>query len=141
MNKRWCVLLILLIARGVSACNVNGGSLVFGQIDPIANIVTYGSTQLSVTCPEETSYSIHLSSGQGNYAARQMSNGGSQMHYNIYDGPSYSQVWGDGNGGTVSVAGSAGPGGSQHTLYGRVPAQPKLPVGQYTDNIVITVSY
>jgi spore coat protein U-like protein len=72
-----------------------------------------------------------------------MRNGSNYLQYNLYKDAAYAQVWGDGTGGTVTLANTnSGSGtGPTHTIYGRIPAGQDLPVGTYTDSIVITITF
>jgi spore coat protein U-like protein len=67
-----------------------------------------------------------------------MSNGVNTLSYNLYADAAYSEIWGDGSGGTVSVSGNAS---SRFTVYGMIPDQAPPAPGVYTDNLVITISY
>jgi spore coat protein U-like protein len=76
-----------------------------------------------------------------------MYSGTNTLSYNIYWSTAYSQIMGDGTGG--SFAGSAGPftvtaGGSNYatgTMYGAIPAAQDAAVGSYSDIITMTVTY
>ena len=51
-----------------------------------------------------------------------MTSGGNLLSYNIYTDAARANVWGDGTGGTVTIASSTGTGAAQNvTVYGRVP--------------------
>ena len=66
-----------------------------------------------------------------------------QLQYNLYKDAAYAQIWGNGTGGTVTLVNTnSGSGvGPTHTIYGRIPAGQDLPVGVYTDTIVITITF
>nr|WP_291522240.1 spore coat protein U domain-containing protein [Acidithiobacillus sp.] len=63
----------------------------------------------------------------------------------LYTNATYSQVWGDGTGGTSTVSGtcsgSMGSCSSSKTVYGRIPALQAPSPGAYIDTIAVTVTY
>lgn len=127
-----------MFAAPAMACTVTSSPLVFGEIDPLVGQATDSVATLTVSCPETTSYSIAISSDIGGHA---MSAGANTLAYELYSDASYSTVWGDGTGGTVTVEGMAGPLDSTHDIYGRVPPQPATVPGTYADVLMVTISY
>jgi spore coat protein U-like protein len=61
------------------------------------------------------------------------------LNYNLYTTASRTTVWGDGTGGTSTLNGLAF--GATHTVYATVPARQNVRVGQYTDNIIVTLTF
>lgn len=137
----WLGVGVLSCAPIALACSVNVGAISFAQFNPLADSASYGSGVIDISCPSITSYTVALSTGQGSYSARSMTSGEHQLSYNLHTSPAYDSVWGDGSGISVQVGGSAGTSGNSHTVYGRLPVQPAAVVGQYSDVIVVTVSY
>ena len=70
------------------------------------------------------------------------------LPYQLYKNDSRTTVW-DATGGITNVGGSGGvllpgTGGLQNSIvYGRIPKNVSMPnsVGQYTDTVVVTVTY
>ena len=135
-------------------CTASASSIAFGTYNPLNAVNATSTGTLRVTCNGSGSGStsvtvgVTLSTGlSGTYAARKMFSGANSLNYNIYWSTAYSQVMGDGSGG--SFAGSAGPftvfaGGSNTatgTMYGRVPALQDVAAGNYVDTILVTVTY
>ena len=132
---------LLSCSSAALACSVNASAVSFAQFNPLADSTNYGSGVIDISCPSSTSYTVSLSAGQGSFSSRYMTSGENQLLYNLYTGPSYDHIWGDGSGVTVQVSGSADTSGTSHTVYGRVPPQSSATVGHYSDGIVVTVSY
>jgi spore coat protein U-like protein len=135
-------------------CTASAGGIAFGIYNPLNAVGDASTGSLRITCNGSGTGSVNvtanltLSSGfSGNYAARKMTSGNNSLNYNIYWSTAYSQIMGDGSGG--SFAGSAGPftvtaGGSNFatgTMYGLIPAAQDVAAGSYTDVITVTVTY
>ena len=73
------------------------------------------------------------------------------MSYNIYTDPTRLIIWGDDTGGSSSRNGSVLVPGclllicadntTTEPVYGRIPAQQIVPVGSYSDQILVTITY
>lgn len=138
-------------------CAVSATGAAFGTYDPLsaAPSVTTATVTMSCTLLSPPAafipYSIGLSTGSsGSYAARQLVNSSvpaERIAYNLYRNAAYTQVWGDGSGGTVTVTGllrvrPARPTDSNmHTVYGRAAGGQDVRVGNYADVITVTVTY
>ena len=108
------------------------------------------TTTIGTICNANTNYSLYLGDGQnripGSY--RRMKNGSDFLPYQLYKNDSRTAVW-DATGGVTNVGGSGGvllpgTGGLQNSIvYGRIPKNVSMPnsVGQYTDTVVVTVTY
>jgi spore coat protein U-like protein len=73
-----------------------------------------------------------------------MANGSNHLEYNLYRDAGYSQIWGNGTGGSYTVNDSILIiGAKNHTVYGRIPlsTQRGAMVGSYSDSITVTVTY
>jgi spore coat protein U-like protein len=68
-----------------------------------------------------------------------MSTGSDQLNYNLFVDASRVVVWGDGSGGSSTVALTAAA--ADIPVYGRVPGGQNVPAGSYIDTIVVTVTY
>jgi spore coat protein U-like protein len=161
--KRRHVLLSAIIALGATApalavvtvnCTASASSIAFGIYNPLSTTPATSTGSLRVVCSGSGSGSRNVTVGvtltaglSGSFATRRMFSGANFLNYNIYWSTAYSQVMGDGSGG--SFAGSAGPftvfaggtGTATGTMYGRVPAQQDVAPGSYVDTILMTVTY
>jgi spore coat protein U-like protein len=135
-------------------CSVSAGSIAFGVYNPLNAVADASTGTLRITCngsgtgSANVTVNLSLSAGlSGSYATRKMFSGANALNYNIYWSTAYSQIMGDGSGG--SFGGSAGPfvvpaGGSNFatgTMYGRIPALQDVAPGSYSDVITVTVTY
>lgn len=123
--------------------NLTAGNINFGNYNPLASSDTDSTGDIQVTCTNNTSYSVSLSSGSsGSYSSRELSDGGSNtLNYNLFTSSDYNSVWGDGTGSssTVNQTGS----GSQDTItvYGRITAGQSVAQASYSDTINVTITY
>lgn len=127
------------LATGVAACAVSATPLAFGNIDPLSGGSTDSVGSLTVECAESTAYTLSVTPGNGTYNQRLMSTGELTLAYNLYTDQERSVIFGDGTGNTRVVNGEGLV--TEHVVYGRVPNQPRAYPGNYTDDIVVTVSY
>lgn len=151
MNKLALLAIMLLLnplwlSKAQAACTVDSSVLVFGSFSPLVDNIVDSTGTISVTCLLQlTSYTIALSSGgSGTYSPRSMADGGNNLEYNLYTDAGYSQIWGDGTGGSAILGG--GPallGTRDHTIYGRISisTQRDAKVGTYSDQITVTITY
>jgi len=126
----------------------------FGIYDPLSSSPVFSTGGVQVSCSLLgivsllVAYSIALSSGSGTYATRALrtpSSASSVMNYNLYTSSGYATIWGDGSSGTVTVNDGyllgIGTTVRNYPIYGRIaPAQIVAP-GNYTDAIIVTVTY
>jgi len=103
----------------------------------------YSNGALDVSCDFGTIYNISLGQGgSGTYSPRQMNNSESGLlNYNLYIDGTYATIWGDGTGGTGTVGGTGTGGTQNYPVYGRAFAGQNVPVGTYTDSILVTIDY
>lgn len=139
--KRLCtgLLFLLVFPAGAASCSVSTPGLAFGNYDRFALAPLDSAADLMVTCDVAATYSVALSSGGGSFSNRRLSGRAAVLFYNLYVDVPRVTVWGDGSSATSLVSGNATPG--RHTVYARVPARQNVGVGQYLDNVVVTVSY
>ena len=131
-------------ATVTASCSVSSSALSFGNVDPAGgNVDSTGG--ITVTCTNGTDWEATAGVGSGSgasYASRRMSSGANLLNYNIYTNAGRTNVWGDGTGGTVTIA-NTGSGAAQNvTVYGRVPSGQTTAVpGAYDDTVAVTVTY
>ena len=126
-------------------CTVSSSALSFGNVNPLSGSDVDGSGGITVTCTNGTDWEATAGVGSGSgasYADRRMTAGTDLLSYNIYTDAGRTNVWGDGTGGTATIA-NTGTGAAQNvTVYGRVPSgQTSVPPGGYADTVAVTVTY
>lgn len=136
-------------------CSVSVTGVAFGTYDPLVTTPATSTGNVQVRCihtgggASRANYTVDLSTGGSNvYAQRTMRSGSAALNYNLFTDATYSQVWGNGTGGSARVANSllVNPGNfSQnvisHPIYGRIPAQQAVDTGTYSDTIVVTLTF
>lgn len=84
---------------------------------------------------------VMLSHGQSqSFTPRTLRSGNRSLNYNLYTSASRTMVWGDGSAGTSTMT----AGKNAHTVldvFGSIPEGQDPAVGNYTDNIVVTVNF
>lgn len=123
-------------------CRVVADDLDFGTHGFLDRAVDAAS-QIRVTCTAGTAHSLGIGYGlQGTgLADRHMRDlAGNRIRYELFRNEGRTQPWGlvtDGNAAVSAGTGST----SALTVYGRVPAQATPRPGNYTDTVVVTVTY
>ncbi|MDY0068774.1 MAG: spore coat U domain-containing protein [Porticoccaceae bacterium] len=142
MSTRRLAALLLTLAPhlGHAACGLASTGVAFGVYDVFSNSHTDSTGTITVSCDLATPYTLSLSPGSGGYGQRTLLAGPHSLAYNLYSDPARSQVWGDGSGGSTTVAGTA-DGTVNHWVHGRIPARQNARVGIYADTVVITLEY
>jgi len=70
-----------------------------------------------------------------------------RLNYNLYFDAAFTQIRGDGTGGsqtggaTLTVSSSSRTASATSTIYGRMPAAQNAVPGSYADTIVVTITY
>ena len=160
MNALWRRILqaavLLAAAPAASAavnCSVSVVGVAFGLYNPLATAATTSAGSIKVTCTStsngNTTVNITADYGTGSsgtYATRTLRSGSNLLNYNLYFDAAYTQVRGDGTGGTTAgqatlTLGRNQTGSASGTLYGRIPAGQDVAPGSYADTIVVTVTY
>jgi spore coat protein U-like protein len=151
-----CLLLTqtgLATAAVTFTCTVSATGIAFGTYNPlspvgdsavgswtvICNAIGSGSATVAGTLTMSTGFS-------GSYAARTMKFGANALQYNIYLTSSHQQIIGDGTAGTFAPSDSGTVTAGQvyqvtGSMYGFMPPSQDVPAGNYTDSIIVTVTY
>ena len=156
INNTWIIAIIILYFNTASAkviCSVTSATLSFGSLDQTT--LERSSTQINVQCnntgnsTKTGSYTLQFSSGGSTDSTkRKMYKLGTlnTKNYNIYSSPTTLEILGDGLNGTKTIIGqyylpkkSAQP--KSYIIYANAPAEVTALPGDYSDNIIITLSY
>jgi spore coat protein U-like protein len=121
-------------------CTVSAQSINFGSYDVFSNSNLESTGNISISCDSAVSYTIALSSGSGTFSDRTLTFSSYLLSYNLFIDAARTMIWGDGSGGTSAVSGMAST-TANHIVYGRVPARQNAYVGNYNDNVNVTVSF
>jgi spore coat protein U-like protein len=126
----------------LASCRVSAAPMSFGNAYTLtANIDA--QTNLSVTCTSGAPYTVALGPGQGlgaTTAARLMSGPGGNIGYALYRNAGRTANWGNQTG--VDTVAGTGTGAAQSIpVYGRVPPQTLVSTGNYSDTVIVTLTY
>lgn len=140
MCAKWLAPALLMAMNAAwPACAVSVVGINFGSYDPLLQQNLDSTGTVDVSCDAATTYSIALSPGRGVYTSRAMANGSHELLYNLYTSVAHATVWGDGIAGTATLDASGM--GNEHTVYGRIPAGQNAFSGNYSDTIVVTLTF
>lgn len=149
-----------LLGAGVPAaaatwsCTVSVPALSFGAYNPFLATPDEVNDTITATCTLLTgtaatvSLTDSFSTGSSNtYATRTMLSGANKLNYNLYKDAAYTQIRGNGTGGSVTGTAtlnltSTNPVQSvSGTIYGQIPARQNVAPGTYTDTLVVTITF
>ena len=131
---------LIATATVTPQCSVSApNTLNFGSVGALAAAVDAQST-ISVACSNQLPYTVGLSSASGTGPTTlKMSYGQNKLGYAVYQDSARTTPWGNAAGSWMAGSGTASS--QSLTVYGRLPAQPLPPPGNYTDTISVTVTY
>jgi spore coat protein U-like protein len=151
---------LLLVGQALPAaaaswtCSVSATGPSFGIYNPFSPSPDQVNGLISATCTllsggaATVSLIDSFSTGaSGNYATRTMVSGSNVLNYNIYFDAAYTQIRGNGTGGsqtggaTLNLTSASPTQSVSGTIYGRVPAGQNVAPGNYTDSIVVTITF
>jgi spore coat protein U-like protein len=131
----------------ITSCTVSAVGVDFGTYTPMQAAPLDINGTINIACTGvngRNTVTIDLSTGtSNNYLTRALTTGIYTLNYNLYFDAAYTQVWGNGTGG--SVEGSATirrrtPNASL-PVYGAIAARQDPAPGSYGDTILVTVNY
>jgi spore coat protein U-like protein len=122
-----------------TSCAVSATDLDFGSRGVLSSAVQ-ASSNVSINCSLTTPYTVSLGVVAGETSTtRTLSKGSESVRYGTYKDTGRTQPWGSTTGQTVAGTGS----GLAQTIpvYGQVSPQATPSAGNYTDTVVVTVTY
>ena len=135
-------------------CSVTATGPAFGVYSPLNATPTYANSTVQVSCTllsggatAVTLVSSYSSGASGSYALRHMLSGANTLNYNLFYDAAYTQIRGDGTGGsqtggaTLNLTPATPTLTAMGTIYGRIPAGQDVAAGSYADTIVVTITY
>jgi spore coat protein U-like protein len=131
----------------IASCTVTATGVVFGIYTPLQAAPLNSNGTIGIACTGvsgRNTVTIDLSAGaSGNYLTRTLVAGTFTLNYDLYLDAAYTQVWGNGTGGSVEGSARIRRRGRNVTLtvYGAIAARQDPAPGSYTDNITVSVNY
>ena len=100
-----------------------------------------GSLKIGCQGGGSRTFIVRLSTGQSHsYSPRVMRSGANALTYNLYTSAARNIVWGDGTGGSSTMAVNRNS-TTTLSLFGQIPAGQDVAVGIYSDSITATVDF
>ena len=147
MSRMRLLLVTLVLCGGAqraeAACTLSATAVAFGTYDVFQAGPTDSTGTITYRCANnDRNIRIAISAGSGTFANRTLKRVTDNMLYNLFYG-GFTQVWGDGTGGTTTYFENNPPNGKDVvlTVYGRIAAGQDVGVGSYTDTVVVTLEY
>jgi spore coat protein U-like protein len=131
-------------ARAAPTCkNLTTTSVAFGTYNPLNASPTDSTGTISYFCPGALAPVISISTGSsGSFSPRQMTTATADLlSYNLYTDAARTTIWGDGTGGSTTVAGTTALNPATNTIYGRVFPQQSAAAGSYSDTLTVTINF
>jgi len=155
--SRVMMLILLLGIQQVNAavtCTVSATGPAFGTYNPLSPSPTLANGTVTATCTlsGNTSTTVNITStystgSSGTYSLRTMKSGTNKLNYNLYFDTAFTQIRGDGTGGsqtggaTMTLTRTSRTDEASSPIYGRIPAGQDVAAGNYSDTIVVTIIY
>lgn len=127
-------------------CLVDTTEVSFGIYDTFSKAPLDATGRVTVVCDGAFRFSVKLDKGQnslGSFNPRVMRAAGAEvgLNYNLFTNSARQIIWGDDTGNTRMSTGAADRVQAPLTVYGRIPAGQRIPAGNYTDRINVTVEW
>ncbi len=148
------VALVSAPALAAVTCSITATGPAFGIYDPLNGSPTLANGNVTATCTLVSggSTTINLvssySAGNSNsFVSRSMKSGSNVLSYNLYYDAAFTQIRGDGTGGSqtggtsMTLTRTSPTDSINSTIYGRIPAGQDVAPGSYSDVITLTVTY
>jgi spore coat protein U domain-containing protein, fimbrial subunit CupE1/2/3/6 len=135
-------------AASITSCTVSVTGVAFGTYTPLQSSALDINGTINIACSGVTgnnAVTVDLSTGVSNsyLPTRTLVSGTDTLSYNLYLDAGYTQVWGNGTGGSVEGSASIRNNSPNASLpvHGAIAAGQDPPPGSYTDTITVTVNY
>jgi spore coat protein U-like protein len=148
-KKTFLVFTVLLLGVAVTSpafaatttCGVSASSIDFGSYRGSSANALDGVGTITVSCNQPPTGAVLVigKGGSGTYYQRRMTAGTNILEYNLFTSAARTSVWGEGGASGTTVVPISGSGA--YTVYGRVFGAQKVPVGSYSDVVVVTLTY
>jgi spore coat protein U-like protein len=135
-------------------CTISATPVAFGTYNPLTGAATVSTGSVTASCTlvsgSNTTVSLvssYSTGSSGTFMNRSMLSGANQLTYNLYFDAAYTQIRGDGTGGsqtggaTFNLSNSNKTDSTTSTIYGRAPASQDVAAGTYSDTITVTITY
>jgi spore coat protein U-like protein len=137
---------VLVAGESHAACSVTTTATNFGSYNPLLTSPVDSTGSISVDCTGNAHVTIFIgvSGNSGSFNPRSLKriSGTDLLSYNLYTTAARTSIWGDETQGTASVPNSVKKNKTwTATVYGRISGDQDVPVGTYSDSLVVTINY
>ena len=146
-RARFAIVLLGLIvgaSRAEAACTLSATAVAFGTYDVFQVGPADSTGSVTYRCNNnDHNIRIAISAGtSGSFTNRTLKKVTENLLYNLFYG-GFTQVWGDGAGGTTTYLENNPPNNKDVvlTVYGRITGGQDVSVGSYADTVVVTLEY
>ena len=122
-------------------CDIRTTSLAFGPYDPLVQHAVQPldrDASITITCTKGTAATIGLDGGLRN---RNLSSGGAMLAYDLFQDAGRTQPWGNGEADALDAGDAPSDAPRTFVVFGRIFAGQDVPVGTYTDSVVVVVDF
>jgi spore coat protein U-like protein len=126
-------------------CDISTTPLAFGEYDPL---VRHASQPLdrdgsvTITCTKGTSATVGLNDGShASGTVRNLSNGSALLRYDLFIDAARTRRWGMDEANALQAGDAPSDAPRTFVVFGRIFAGQDVPVGAYTDLVVVTVDF
>ena len=151
----WAALLLAGAPRaaGQVACTASADPVVFGSYSPLDGTGIDATGRVRVRCDRPTeaadpgAYVIRLGPGASGDVVRRALLGpeGGTLAYRLYTDATRTTIWGDGTGGSSTVADAFSLSipfvSREYVVYAHLPARQNVRPGAYADAVIVTVEF
>lgn len=125
--------------RRATGCDVDTRPVAFGNVDLARN--STGTGRVTIECGTAGQVTVEIAAASG--GARRMDGPkAAKLAYELYQDSGRNVRWGSGSGdGSAQPATVKADVPTNLTVYGVVPRQSGVPPGDYTDQLVVTLSF
>ena len=131
------------------SCSIDTTPMAFGAYDGVvANASTALDAMATVISSCTSGAAALITMNAGNSAGsglddvpvrRMASEAGDYLVYQVYSDVSRERIWGNTTPTSVALTGTGSP--QTHKVYGIIPSAQMVPEGDYSDQIVVTITY
>lgn len=132
-------------ATVIRSCDIETTPMAFGVYDPL---VLHASQPLdregsvTISCTKGTAATIGLNAGlHASGSARHLSNAGALLQYELFKDANRTERWGEGGPDSLQAGNAPDDAPRTFVVFGRIRAGQDVPVGTYTDAVVVTVEF
>lgn len=133
-------------AKAQLACNLRSVQpVLFGAYNPLSANPLDAQSSITVRCTGLGIGILRIQMGPGlagTVGNRQMQQGSFRLPYGLYTNNARTTAWGDGTAGTSAVVRLVFTGLEfTQQIYGRIPPAQNMPVGPYSDQLIVQLDF